>query len=278
MKNRLYLIAVIISVVLSSCSTDKDESYNQLDYYGNELYNASFAYSESGENKHVIPLMSKLNIKDAVDVQVSAIGGSFDLDYIIEDGQYALNDYHLYRICLFFSNVVFDKDIIEIKSIDLFYNDGKRNTLSLDKCQFVRVSGERNDHFIIFNGTPIRIPSDAEKLPLELSSEDTVTIKNIYLTNPEMIIKSYQNVDGKTSESFSEFTLSNMTEIMLWNAILKIGDAGLDKYKHYGTSVIVEYIHDGMVYYCTPPMQTIYNPFDAGFSGIERYFDYLSIK
>jgi hypothetical protein len=242
-------------------------------YYGGELYNA--VYGEAGDNiTHIIPLMSKKDMTNVTDIQVESEGGSFDLNYSIEDGEYSYKNYKLYRVCLDFSQITFDQDYIDIKKLIICYEDSK-DEIALDRCQLVKIEGEYNNEYIDLNGTPIKVPQDMTSLPLEISTESKITIDNIYLTNDCLQVA---DDDGNATDAFEPISISKNDDIVTYNLKFKVSDTSeLAQYKNIGTTMVVEYTYENQKYYTVSAIpRTIYNPFDSGYDGIDHYFSYLT--
>lgn len=270
---KLILISIFVCIFISGCK-ENEENKLEANYYGNELYNASYAQIKDTETLHIIPLLSKKNMLDIVSVQLESNGGEYDLSYTVEDGIYDYENYHLYNVCLKFSNVKFEKDKISVSSIDLIYPDKSKDTLKLDKCEIEKIDGTFDSEIIYMNGTPLKLPSDTNIIALSLSAIKNAKVTNIYLTNDDMKLNKDITENGEKTDQFDEFTLN--TNEKYWSADFTVGNEELDQYKNYGTTIIVEFVCDGKKYYSTAAIpRTIYNPFGVGYDGIEDYLEYL---
>lgn len=270
----LLLLCLIVLVSFSGCGK-KDSSSTKM-IYGNELYNASYIYM-GGEVLHIIPLMSKKDISKAEDVQVTSSDGKYKVSYEIEDGGYDLKGYHLYRVCLHFSDLEFSGNSLDIKSIRLLFAGDEKYDLDLDKCRIVKSTGEY-DSSITFNGTPLKMPATTQSLSVEMSAEKKITVTDIYLTNDDMIITEYPDENGGYTDKFTEFDLSDDGSIYSWFVRFSVKKDQVSEYKNYGTSIVIRYRCDGKNYFTLPVVtRTIYNPFDSGCESIEKYFEYLGI-
>lgn len=271
------LVCVCFSMILFGCS-NKDKKEKKLDhpYYGNELYNAVYVGVEGFETTHIIPLMSTRDIAKAREIQVEASGGTFHYRYAVESTDYTLGEYKLFRIVLIFDTILFEKDLLDIKSIRIVYDNSNIDELLLDRCQIVKTEGILRNETLNINGTPLRMPGDMHELPLEMSAEDELTITNIRLTNDGMKLGPFRENYGEKKDSFFDLILSDSSGMVTWSAEFELKADELSTYKHWGTSIIIEYTYQGESYYSLPAIsRTIYNPFDTGFDGIERYFEYL---
>ena len=157
------------------------------------------------------------------------------------------------------------------------------DTLYLDKCKLVKGKENLNQEYVNINGCPLTMPAGMNTLPLELSAEKKVTVTNVYLTNDEMHLTSFPNEEGEPAPKFCEFVVPAAGNIITWMPTLEVGTSksdaeGIDAYKSYGTSIVIEYSFSGRSYYCIPGVNsTIYNPFGSTVDSIEAYFEYLGI-
>lgn len=275
---RKIICSLLVGVILLTyvgCRKADNNTINEM-CYGSELYNSVYAYN-GDESIHIIPIMSKKDMTKAQDINIEADGGKYELDISVEDGEYSYKEYHLYRICLKFSDVVFDSDIISVSKINVYYEDGDSVQLDLDKCELVKIDGEYNCDYIDIIGSALRIPSDMKSIPIKLSAEEPVEITNIYLTNDSFKITNFVKGNGDTSDTFEPFILDTDGSEMDYKTTFDVNTDSIGAYKNYGTTVIIEYSVNGKLYYTFPAIpRTIYNPFDTGFDGIENYFNSLT--
>lgn len=278
---RNVVILLVVLLFLQGCKDDGISKERKL-YYGPELYNASFIHV-GNETRHIIRVMSRKDLSTYTGVRINSTGGAYNYQFTIEDGEFELKEYHLYYLCLSISDVEFEGDQIDIESIELLFEDDNADTLYLDKCKLVKGEENLNQDYVHINGCPLTMPSGMNTLPLELSAEKKVTVTNVYLTNDEMRLTLFPNEEGERVSKFCEFVVPAAGNIITWIPIMEVGSGksdteGIDAYKSYGTSIVVEYSFDGRTYYCIPGVNsTIYNAFGTTAESIETYFEYLGI-
>ncbi|GEM_PF-6527198 len=278
MLKRVSILWVFTILLPLLCGCSPREKEPKKIYYGSELYNASYVYTGEGEVLHIIPVMSKKNLSELKDIKAFSTDGSFILRSVIEDGEYEYKGYHLYRLCLFFSEIEFRERSLNVDRLELYFNDGETDTIEIKKCQIVKSPGELNTELVI-NGSPLRMPADMHTLPMELSAERKLTVTNIYLTNEDMKITAYPDGNGGFVGEFCEFSLANDGNTVSWIPEFEVKEDELSNYMSFSTSVVLQYTCDDGDYYSIPGIpRTIYNPFDQGWGSIESYFDYLGIK
>lgn len=274
MKRLKLLTIFFVLFFCVGCSKEekKEKTFNE-EYYGAEIYNASYLYF--GEDvRHIIPVMSKKDLTKINNIEIESDGGSFDYSYFIEDGEYDLENHHLYRIVLDFMEPVFEADCINISNIKVILDDGTQIEFKPDKCEIAKTDMEYDPEHININGAPLKIPSDMTEIPLELSSDEEIIIKNIYLTNDSLKVGSYIDNSGEISEDFKEISLN--TNIVTWYGCFGLENTEYTLYKNYGTSIVIEYEYNGEMYFTVPAVpRMIYNPFDTGYDGIENYYNAL---
>lgn len=271
-KTRLLALNACFLFILCSCGKTTGTAS---EIYGAELYNATFVVmNASDEYKQVIPVMSKVDLTDIQDVQIKGDGGTYDFRYEIEPRDYSLEGYRWYNLVLYFTNINISENALSIKNIDIYTDATNKIALSPDKCQFVYAKKDFNNEYIDINGSPLRIPAEMTTLPLELSANDDIKLKDIIVTNDSLIIDEYSCSDFGESAEFQPIAISKNSAEKTIEARFKISESELKEYKHYGTSIIVEYEFDGRPYYTVPAVSTtIYNPFDPDYAGIEKYYE-----
>lgn len=278
-KNVLFFLMMFI--LIQGCNKSGDNKKGE-PYYGAELYNAAYVHV-GNETRHVIRVMSLRDLSTYTGARIDSIGGAFYYRLTVEDGELELKGYHLYYLCLDVYDVEFEADQIDIKSIDLFFSDGSIASFCPDKCRILKGKGNLNQEYVHINGCPLNMPASMKTLPLELSADNKVTVTNVYLTNDEMKLTLFPNAAGDRVSEFCEFTISAAGNVITWVPVFEVGDEstgseGIEAYKSYSTSIVIEYNFNGQEYYCTPGVNsTTYNGFGVTADTIEAYFDYLGI-
>lgn len=273
-KKIVFVIINLIIIIFSFGCAKKNKPNNTPDFYGPEIYNASYAAIPGEMVRHVIPIMSKNDISSAESFDVEVAGGTCNLQCDIEKTDYILDGYTLYRVILDFSDILFDTDRINISEIKIFTDSINFISLIPDKCEVIKVDGIYNVEYVNINGSPLKLPYDLTRIPLELSSDYNVDITNVYITNNSMALDNYNN--GTVTDKFQSFSLKKGSGIVNWQADFIIQNTEKSKYKQYGTSIIIEYEYDGQTFYTVPAVPaTIYNPFDVNYDSISLYYNEL---
>lgn len=276
MKKILFVLIAGAIAFLCGCSTQTPSESKELPMvYGAELYNSSYIVIDKElEYKHVIPVMSKIDLSKAVDIQTEITGGNYDLRCIAEPMDYKLDGYSLYNVALYFTNVDIKEDTLTVKKISIYTDQTNKIELVPDKCELIMIDDKYNPENVIINGTPLEVPEDMQHFPLSISAENDSTITDIILTNSSLPITIYNGLDGKEYEKFVPTNINKGDGIKEINMCFEIDLSGINKYKHYGTSILIKYETNGSSYYTTPAVTTtVYNPFNPDFDSIEKYYN-----
>ena len=275
MKKRIIMTVMIcMAVMFMSCTRKTNNEYDDIKYFGPEIYNACYVAIPNETVTVAIPVMSKIDLSANTGFDVDVTGGTCDMKTAIEIYDYELDGYKYYKVVLELDNIKFEEEKVKINTIKLYFDDKSCVEIKPDKCEFVQQKGEYNVEHIDINGSPLRMPADMTRIPLELStSERKVKVTNVILTNNALMMANYR-LEGE-SEKFEPFMLSASTgDVVTWEADFGIENTELTTYKQYGTSIIVEYEYEGNAFYTVPAVPaTIYNPFDPGYDGIESYYN-----
>ena len=280
-KRVLAVLLFMILLVFAGCENQASEVFDA-PFFGPELYNASYVYTEGNAVKHMIPIMSKNDLSAVESVYATAKGATFTMTFELEPYEKKVGEYKLYKLILYFSDIVFTEEELDISEIRLISENDEELSVYPYKCQIVPLSGELNQNYININGAPLRIPMDMRHIPLELSKDaaatGNVTVKAVYLTNDSMRMYYDQNSDGSESDHFQEFLLGNESNIKAWKAMFETEQCDNQDFMQYGTSIIVEYEYEGQRYVAVPAVPyTIYNPFDINYESIDLYCAWLGV-
>lgn len=275
MKKRIIMTVMIcMAVMFMSCTRKTNNESDDIKYFGPEIYNACYVAIPNETVTVAIPVMSKIDLSGNTGFDVDVTGGTCDMKKDIEIYDYELDGYKYYKVVLELDNIKFEEEKVKINTIKLYFDDKSCVEIKPDKCEFVQQKGEYNVEHIDINGSPLRMPADMTRIPLELSTaEREVKVTNVILTNKALMMANYR-LEGE-SEKFEPFMLSASTgDVVTWEADFGIENTELTTYKQYGTSIIVEYEYEGNAFYTVPGVPaTIYNPFDPGYDGIETYYN-----
>lgn len=277
-----FIMAIVSSFGAFVGCNGNQKSYTEM-FFGPELYNASYVYWEGKTVKHIIPIMSKIDLSTVESVVEKTDGATYSIDFETESYKKTVGEYRLYKIILAFSDIAFQKEKLVISEVQLTTSAGEQLTIAPNKCEIVPLAGQLNQDYININGAPLRIPKEMLNIPLEISKDTAATsdlkIKEIYLTNSDMSMYYYQHSDGSESDRFQEFLLGYENDIKTWKAMFETKRNDNSEYIQYGTSIIVKYEYDGKIFVALPAVPyTIYNPFDINYESIDLYCEKLGVQ
>lgn len=274
-KIRNSILILFLTVLLTSCNNNEKNTLDKA-IFGPEIYNATYISLPGDTVEHVIPIMSKVDLSDISSYDVKYSGGQATYTCSIENTEYDLDEYHLYRLVIDFTDINFTDNTINIEKIVISKANSEEYEIVPDKCEITQVNGEYSTEDLNINGSPLKMPSDMQYIPLELSTDEDIEITNINLSNNALTLNEYSDVEGKVTEEFTTFTLYKNGSIKTWTANFIIETDDLAKYKQYGTSLVIEYMKDNIKYYTTAAVpKIIYNPFSPDYETIEPYYEYL---
>ncbi|MDR0288314.1 MAG: hypothetical protein LBI03_11505 [Clostridiales bacterium] len=270
----VHFSTIFLLVILCSCSKGSVPS-NIPSIYGAELYNSSYVViTKTDEYRHIIPIMSKINLSSITDLQLETSGGTYNFRYEIETRDYVLDGYKWYNVILYFSNIEFQDSVITIDKIQLYTDETNKIVLVPDKCQFVSFSGEYNVEKININNSPLRMPEDMKTFPLKISADENIKVTGITITNSDFFVENYSCDTYSESTDFLPITIGIDSGMQNIEINFSINSSQLEAYKNFGTTIIVSYEYNGKMYYTVPGVSTtIYNPFDPDYGTIEKYYN-----
>lgn len=274
MKKNIIASAILALIVLMAIGCNKESDKKEVrkskitaDYYGDELYNASFISIEDNEVSHNIPIMSKKKLEDYNGSSVSFSYGEAIVLVQIEKGDYKLDGYNLYYVQLSIEDIKYEEDKFGISKIRLDISDDDFIEIKPDKFEIRDVSYLERGTDIQFTNVPLDLPMDMNYIPLDIQSEkNNITLSNVYLTNTDMKI-SYN--DG--SNKFEKFTFFEKEVKRKIKINFETDDSDISKYKQYATSIIVEYEAGEKKYYNVTGGTTFYNKLIES-NNIEKYY------
>ncbi len=275
MKKNIIASAILLLIILMAIGCNKESDKKEVrkskitaDYYGDELYNASFVDLGDTIVYHNIAIMSKKDLTKVEKYSVDFLGGeaSFDIDVVEKD--YKLDGYSLYIVSVEISDIKYEEEKIDISSVKLYLSDDEFIDLKPDKCEIVNTENFGSGIDVYFQSSPLSLPPEMRYIPVELlASKDGIKLNNIFLTNSDMKVSFYNG-----SEKFTPINFSKKEELKNVTINFEIDDTEIGKYKQFATSIIAEYEEDGKKYYAYPGVTTTYYNKTIDFNNIEEYY------
>ncbi len=276
MKKIAVILLFAVGLILAGCSnSEHDRKSLDVDIFGQELYNASYASVEGKEVPFVIPVMSKIDLSKYEAMNVEYSGGTIAYEDSVDMYDYTYEGYKLYTVNVKITESKFEDAVINIDKISFYVKDNKIEIMP-NKCELVKVDGIYSHEHVYTDGVATKLPIDMKYMPLELSADVAVNVKNIYTTNDSIKLSKFE-YKGEISDKFNEFVLSPAVDKLSWRAEFDLTSEDLAGYRQYGCSVIIEYEYDGQLYYTVPTVPCIvYNPFEGSNKEvIESYYKKL---
>jgi len=227
------------------------------DVYGGEQVNYEFVARET--NYWTMTLAAKSSWVEGIsDVYMNFSQGEAKFEYTVNDTGEKISDYTIYNIDFVTSEYKFEnnKEVI-IDNISFVSND-KEYTIKPQKIAFQYLDWtQKNYDDLYFSASPLKIPSDMNELPIQLSTstKHEVHIDEIIITN--------QNMSPYEIEGHKDGTVKLLPGVKEEDLSIVFDKKNLEEHTAYGTDLIIKYTVDNKQYILVPEICTIYNPIDS---------------
>ena len=253
----LLMGALLMGMLMTGC-----KSKNLPDTFGAELYNGRFLACEGSEElgTYGFEFMSTIDIPDNPTIEISYDGGKFEYTTKLNKiGESKIDGYLIYTLDLYISKISFDKDMIQIGSMSIYYDTDKYIELIPQRFDIVKLneSGSvTDDADLFYSGMGSKM--DSKVINSTIMVNNKATLNEIILSNEAFEVLDSDKIYGK------EFTEGEFdVEIAV-----KYDDNELGEYTRYCGTYVIKYSIDGEECIHLP----LYMPISYG-GDLEQYYD-----